>query len=242
MAISPRLLRPRAAGGFNPKTIAGLKLWLDAADSSSITASAGVATQWRDKSGNGVHFSQTSGNDAPATGTASMNGRNVLVFNGTNTSLSRASALSVSSPMTWFFVQRIVSSSDFAMTYAVGTGTGFELRQDGANSGGRPQVFPGGLTINNFNSSVYAGVNYIFSITYSPSVNLSWHWNGNALTGSFGSSAPNLSGTHFIGRRSDGFYFNGQVAEVLLYSSALTTSQRQAVFSYLGGKWGVTVT
>lgn len=237
--MNPRLLRPTASRGFNPKKIAGLSLWLDAADSASITASSGVATEWRDKSGGGVHFSQTSGNDAPATGTATMNGRNVLVFNGTNTSLSRANALSVSSPMTWFFVERIVSETNFAMTYAVGTGTGFEFRQDSLT--GRRQFVPGALIVNTYNNGVYVGVNNIFSVTYTPSVNTTAHLNGAALSGTFNSVSPNLSGTHFIGRRTDGFYANVQVAEILLYSSALTATQRQTVFSYLGQKWGITV-
>jgi hypothetical protein len=237
--MSPRLLRPRASGGFTPRTISGLALWLDAADSASITASSGVATEWRDKSGNGVHFSQTSGNDAPATGTATMNGRNVLVFNGTNTSLSRANALSVSSPMTWFFVQRVVSSAAFAMTYSVGSGSGFEVRQDAANTNGRPQFSPGGLIVTD--ASTWVGATNIFSLTYSTGVNLAAHRNGAAMAGTFATTQPNLSGTHFIGRRTDGFYANVQVAEILLYSSALTATQRQTVFSYLGRKWGITV-
>ncbi len=36
MPMSPRLLRPRATG-FNPKSISGLKLWLDVANTSSLT-------------------------------------------------------------------------------------------------------------------------------------------------------------------------------------------------------------
>jgi hypothetical protein len=36
MAMNPRLLRPLASGAFSPKQIAGLALWLDAADSSTL--------------------------------------------------------------------------------------------------------------------------------------------------------------------------------------------------------------
>jgi hypothetical protein len=42
MAMNPRLLRPLASGAFSPKQIAGLALWLDGADSSSLyTTDAG---------------------------------------------------------------------------------------------------------------------------------------------------------------------------------------------------------
>ena len=36
MAMSPRLLRPRASG-FNPRSIPGLAVWLDASKASSVT-------------------------------------------------------------------------------------------------------------------------------------------------------------------------------------------------------------
>ena len=36
--------------GFNPSLTAGLVLWLDASDATTITQSSGNITQWRDKS------------------------------------------------------------------------------------------------------------------------------------------------------------------------------------------------
>ena len=50
MAMSPRLLRPRASG-FNPRSISGLAFWLDAADSSTITLNGSNVSSWADKSG-----------------------------------------------------------------------------------------------------------------------------------------------------------------------------------------------
>ena len=39
--------------GFIPTQVSGCSLWLDAADSSTVTLSGSTATQWNDKSGNG---------------------------------------------------------------------------------------------------------------------------------------------------------------------------------------------
>ena len=39
--------------GFIPTQVLGCSLWLDAADSSTVTLSGSTATQWNDKSGNG---------------------------------------------------------------------------------------------------------------------------------------------------------------------------------------------
>ena len=43
---------------FDPSQVSGLALWLDAADSSTVTGTTSV-TQWRDKSGNGRNTTTT---------------------------------------------------------------------------------------------------------------------------------------------------------------------------------------
>ena len=40
--------------GFIPTQVAGLALWLDASDTTTITQSSGNITQWRDKSTSGL--------------------------------------------------------------------------------------------------------------------------------------------------------------------------------------------
>ena len=64
---------------FNPGNLADLKLWLDAADTSTITHSSNAVSQWNDRSGNANHMS---GSDNPTTSTRSLNGKNVIDFDG----------------------------------------------------------------------------------------------------------------------------------------------------------------
>ena len=71
-------LSPDAA--WSPTSLPGLKLWLDAADSSTITGNP--VTAWSDKSGNNITLTSSSG---PASGTRNLNGKNVLDFDGTKT-------------------------------------------------------------------------------------------------------------------------------------------------------------
>jgi hypothetical protein len=79
-AMSPRLLRPLASG-FNPRQIAGLAGWWDAADSSTVTLDSGRVAEWRDKSGNNRHAANsTSGSTQPDYITAGHNGNNLLRF------------------------------------------------------------------------------------------------------------------------------------------------------------------
>jgi len=81
MPMSPRLLRPRQVGGFDPRTVAGLEAWWDGADSASVTLDSGRVAEWRDKSGKGNHAANsTSGSTQPDYITAGQNGRNLLRF------------------------------------------------------------------------------------------------------------------------------------------------------------------
>ena len=240
MAMNPKLLRPKASG-FNPKSIAGLQLWLDAADSSTISTSTGVS-EWRDKSATGSKWAQTTGNNQPATGTQTLNGRNVIVFDGSNDSLSATTPLSTSLPLSFFFVQRIVAATSFGMSYTAGAGSDdFNIRQSG--SAGSLNIVAGNNIVINQLTPSRVGVNDILAwlVPSGAGTNSTLHRNGTALTLAGPTLKPTLTSTHYIGRRSDGFYANIWVAEIIAYSTELSTTQRRAVEAYLGKKWGITV-
>ena len=128
MAMSNKTLRPRASG-FNPKSIAGLYAWYDAADASTITQATGVSA-WADKSGNGRTCSQATGGSQPAYVLAGQNGKNVIDY-GTNASnalvQTLASAFTLSQPVTFFCAYKTPLSSTytaFDVTNATFDGTG----------------------------------------------------------------------------------------------------------------------
>lgn len=75
----------RNPGSFTPLDLSPA-LWLDASDTSTITASSGAVSEWRDKSANARHFSQATDVRQPTTGSATQNGRNVISFSAPTTS------------------------------------------------------------------------------------------------------------------------------------------------------------
>jgi hypothetical protein len=89
--MSPRLLRPLASG-FNPKSIAGLYLWLDAADSSTVTLNSNNVSEWRDKSGSSRHFAQSAAGLQPAYTQAGENGKNCLTFDASKLLVSSSAS------------------------------------------------------------------------------------------------------------------------------------------------------
>jgi hypothetical protein len=66
---------------WNPSMIS-TALWLDAADASTVTTVSSAVSQWNDKSGGATNFTQGTAGARPSTGSATLNGRNVLTFDG----------------------------------------------------------------------------------------------------------------------------------------------------------------
>jgi hypothetical protein len=66
-------------GEWTPAQIPTL-LWLDAADSNTITESGGLVSKWDDKSGNNNDATQGTGAIQPVTNSRTMNGLNILDF------------------------------------------------------------------------------------------------------------------------------------------------------------------
>lgn len=74
MPMSPRLLRPRVSGGFDPRTISGLGFWYDFSDTATVTLDENsLIQQVSDKSGNSRTVTQ--GTAASRPGIAQINGR-----------------------------------------------------------------------------------------------------------------------------------------------------------------------
>jgi hypothetical protein len=73
---------------WTPLNLTGLQLWLDAADTATITHSAGAVSQWNDKGPAARHHVQATSTAKPTTGTRTINGRNALDFDGTSDRLT----------------------------------------------------------------------------------------------------------------------------------------------------------
>jgi len=238
MAMSPRLLRPRAVGGFNPKQISGLAAWYDAADSASITIQTGVQ-QWADKSGNGRNLVQNTTNNQPLHGSVTLNGKPVVTFDGTNDSMG--CALTLSQPFACFFVYRyeatpasgkVVLTARFA---GAGSRSGefqsFSSTSIGLFAGAVLQISSVGAAMTAFNIWDYQ--------QNSASSAIRLRKTGATVSGNAG--ANNASGFSLAadGNATPGSLGNVSIAEVCLYSGSLAVSEADAIRKYLGTKWNL---
>jgi hypothetical protein len=220
---------------FSPRNISGVALWLDAADTSSMTLSGSSVTQWRDKSGSSNHFTPTSG-----TPTSILdNGRSVVNFTS-GTIMTSANQITFTTSSAFFIVSRLTSISTNGLAMLL-TFTNI------ANAGGNLSDF----SIRFSSSGLYgtaaqpgnfqdiANRAYYVNGTFDPSFGSSTYLNVYSMIGIV---SPITSGTSFLTLSSSfsSRFYVGNIAEFLYYPGGVTSSQRQTIEGYLAHKWGLT--
>ena len=240
MAMNQKLLRPKASG-FNPKSIAGLSLWLDAADSSTITISTGVSV-WADKNGNGRNAAQATGGKQPAY-TATINGKNVVTFQGTDDTMQiGANAAFNANSQTIIVVSKQASSANQALWYKADSNSavGVIMRYRAGTSFWPYQKNDGLAETLATNSNTNTNAN-VYATVLEPANQAGFVNGAPVATATVTTGYDNNSGPWLGSRRDVGEYLAGDIAEVLHWNRALSASERSTVERYLGRKWGITV-
>lgn len=228
MLAAARLMPKYAVAG----PVAGYYGWYDASDAATLTGSPNL-TGWADKGSGAKNLTNSS--SSPSNGTRTVNGLNVIDFvSGTNRIMASAN-YSLSQPVTYFVV--------VVCDLATGTGTlNASVIRD--PTGSQPSV----LVYSSGAANTRAWTYYAGSIRQGSAMDNNPHvvtaiFNGASsglwVDGSSVSTAGPGAGTVTNGiQLGSSSSFDGAIGEVLLYSSALGTSDREAVESYLRTKWG----
>lgn len=259
--MSPRLLRPRAASGFDPRSIAGLELWLDATADTTLTRDGTAVTAWASRSGS-LSVTQSDTTKAPtyASSVAGLNSKPALLFDGSNDILLNTATgiLAAGEPAMTLFVAHQPSTIgnncvfDIAQgaSYA-GTGTIRRLLSSANYSqAGRAYFAFGTRDFHYNNSETLANVAAIHGIVVaagdvsSAVPNPVYYKNGtsSAPANTVATGDVTFTPSRFsVGSSSQGAseFYAGHIAEVLLYSTALSAADRQRVEGYLAWKFGL---
>lgn len=226
--------------GFSPLALPGLIAWHDASDAATITSSGGAVSQWDDKSGRGNHLAQATAANQPTTGTLTINGLNVIDFDGTNDFLA-SSATPTTVTDQWAIA--MVWSADTApqnkapLMIGSGAANGFGLAWSAA-AALTPGVLRGGIA--------WSGASSPTSATGSPRASVLVRINGTISLWVNGTqtdlavtAAPNAPTTRMvIGSHSASAAdaCNGQMAETIVWTAPSRWSV-DFVTAYLRAKW-----
>ena len=212
---------------FNPQTISSLALWLDAADSSTVTGTSPI-TAWTDKSSAGRTVTITSG---PTYGTTTRNGLKTMYFNNNVISSSIASAVG-----TGDFTLIAVWYQSFAGTNTVlSLGSVASSSQSLGYSGDKYNFYQFG----SLESAYTTGPGWVVQVgTRISSIKRVY------ITGTIGSvpasDSFNVTDTTVTIGKGDNFPITGEIAEIMVYTGTMSDTDRQLLEGYLSQKWGLT--
>jgi hypothetical protein len=239
---------------FRPIDIDTCRLWLDAADASTVQLSGSNVTTWLDKSGSGLNFSQATTARQPTYSVGTLNGQNGILFTGAGTngaatlSLSNAAFTLTQGAYSIFVVARQNASAPSYTGYNYilkGSLTdGFLFFGNHSSKNFATFTSPSSTTWNDTNSNsppVSTSNNpLLLGMTVSNTV-LTPYYSGiaqNTKTGTTGAFTGMVLGDAPFPTFS-GQNWNGVICEICIFNSTLTTSQRQQIEGYLTDKWRV---
>ena len=245
----PGYTLPSFSAIFTPKSLPNMVLWLDAADSSTITLSGSSVTQWIDKSGSGYIATPF---DSAITKTT-LNGTPALDFGDNRMTIPNFTwNMSFTSIMVW---NAYYASQMIGLTASTDPSAGWYDYISTANWA---------LIMLNYNATSSTDPNYvrvppdpyagypapvvpgnewfIFSIGYTAGTTTITNYavNGTARTANAVTAQTGTNtGAFFINGLSNSAYDNSKVGEIIHYNTSLNNSERQQVEGYLAWKWGL---
>ena len=246
-------LAPALSTSFLPPQVGGCTLWLDGADATAVTVSGSNVTQWSDKSGNGYHFTVHPSHTSPTYSSNAINGLNGLFFQGAgsggtrynilyNTSIpvngpafsiftvARRNATAPSSTGGNYILTDNTNSRLLYITYT----SNFLLTSTANSTSGWNDI-----TVNTPGQTLFA--TSVSGMVVNGSV-LTPYVNGTAQNtkGGTTTSFTGLSIGDVLNANESGQTWTGFICEIMIYSIALTTTQRQSIEGYLANKWKLT--
>lgn len=222
---------------FSPTDIAGLQLWLDAADAATFTFSSGtVVSQWNDKSGNTRHVAQGTVARQPDR-SGSQNSKATVVFDGAGVNADglASAPITLAQAVTVFMVLKY-DDADTNNRQALGNGNTTPTIY---TTGGIWAIYAG----TNLSSGVSDDANYHYMTAVFDGGSSSLRKDGTQIAsgniGANGWSTKRIPIGYDGPDASDGSAWDGAIGEVIIYSTSLGTTDRNSVEAYLAAKWAI---
>lgn len=220
--------------------IAPPKWWYKANAGTNTTTTGGLVNFWSDQSPNGYNVAQ-SGVARPTYNASGINFNPTLNFDGTQ-NLFRASAVGLTGTDKTVLSVALANNLPVGTAGIIGSGGAFNEVQYGYQ-GGRLNIYE-----NIGNNALATSANIAGTVMLSTAIednNTTTFYNnglanGTATTNSSPPTNRLTIGSHTV-NNNDKNYFNGQIAEILVFDRVLNATERANAESYLAIKYGVTL-
>lgn len=256
---------------FTPYLFSGLKLWLDAADSStlfdattggSLPANNGGVARWMDKGPSAFDFTQSIANNRPARKVQQLNGLDGVYFDGSNDCLYKAANV-FDTTVTLLAVAAFDNNTSRRVVCDINTqdGTNFRhlmIEQNTFGTAGSRYGYYATQSVYDSNLATSAGAK-LFCITADTTsgnpviANTAYRVQGvertlTALSGTLAYKDCTTTNGVMVGAVNNGgtnpagtIGMLGHIYEIIVYNVRLSADQIGFVERYLARKWGITL-
>lgn len=232
--------------GFVPTDITGLGLWLDAADSNTITKTGNNVSAWNDKSGNARNTSSVGGTNPQYSSTGGNGSTPAIQFGASNDALFNAYNFTDDS-LAFFIVIKPYATQPNGSTNTAGVistdKTGQFGRSLGILNNKYEEEYRNGFT----DTGVAANSNSweFVSLEFKSTTSAQFVRNGGTPIAVTASGASNNDEGLKIGSYNSqtgyaAFNANFDTSEILIYTASISNGDRQKIEGYLAWKWGLT--
>ena len=227
-------------GAFSPDDISDLVGWFDADAITGLSDGNGIS-QWDDESGNGNHAEQSTSSEQPTYETNELNSKPIVRF---TSSSSQAFDLpdSIISTDSSFHIFIVASCNDWDSTLQTLMGLGVANGDSTIiySVGDQGVSFDHGDDAYITSSALSDSTFYIISCGYDNSSNTLEGFVDGVSQGTDTDAGTGTQTSNSIGSyRRTLWFWDGDIAEVIMYEKALNSTERQNVETYLEDKWGL---
>jgi lysophospholipase L1-like esterase len=250
---------PSPAITFVPTDISNLAAWYDASHAASFTYSSGtLVSQWNDRSANARHLTQGTAGNQP-TRSASVNGLGAVWFDGVDNVLGGGDVIDLGTDSISVFAvvkfNTIPSSNGRTIIgkYKVNPSDGSWILLLAYNASAKLQAIYDAGTVATAESTTFSATTpkligtIIDRAAGSITNRVSKATDGTTTFTPDDGSSRNIVHELWVGalRNSansgfqSGYWHNGYICEIVVYTKALNSTERDQVEAYLDTKWGL---
>lgn len=224
-----------------PVPASGLQLWLKG-DFGPLTSGSNV-TDWVDLSGAGNNAAQATGASQPTIVSSGINDFPSLSFDGSNDNLALSSGFgpNLTTGVSIFAVLKPASSGTATFVTSGNSGPNDQASMQTLNTQAQFDAYNGSTSsaVTTASSTLTVGKFQILSAVHDGSASASININGNATASGTVQNLLNTSRSlNYLGANNSlGTFWNGEIAELLVYSKGVSVSERAAIEAYLAAKY-----
>lgn len=222
-------------------SLPSLKYWLAGNGATYTSGSGQPVAVWSNQAGNSYNISAYQENAANQPQLITDSGISFLRFDGSSDflELTSSDSLAITSSNYEMFVVARSSSTDIGFLMG-GTVGNFEIHTRPGSGVGTRFIPKSGILLDNTVNSTDGNFHIINAKATSEKAVL--RIDGNT-TVSNQNALSNVASNLIMGVRRDGsYYFDGDIAEVIIYNSDLSESQSSQISEYLANKYSITLT